>query len=170
MSYPRNENTRGFTLLELVVVTAFIAVLTGMIVPIYNRAMYSLRVRNTIQEITSTIRYAQEKAVAESREFRILIDEKNNEIRTVRLVEIKGDKKEFEPISDNEGGVSIKLPDTVKISRVNAGRDRTLGMYYISCYPSGASDPAQIEIQTADRAHRRIVIKSLGALGRFEVK
>lgn len=170
LNYLEHKKIAGFTLLELVVVTTFIAILTGMMIPIYNRAMYSLRVRNAVQEITSAIRHAQEKAIAESREFRVLIDSKNNEIRVVRLVGRDGDKKNFEPVSENEGGIPIKLPDTVRITRVEAGRERKLGVYYISCYPSGSSDPAQIEIQTADRRQSRIVVKSLGALGRFEIK
>jgi len=166
----KSKKVSGFTLLELVVVCAFIAVLTGMILPIYNRAMYSLRVRNSIQDITSTIRYAQEKAIAESREMRLLIDPKTNQISVVRIVEREGDKRKYEPISTNEGGAVMTLPETIKITRINAGKDKTTGMYYISCYPNGASDPAQIEIQTMDRRQNRIVIKSLGALGRFEVK
>lgn len=171
LSCTEENKERGFTLLELVVVCAFVALLTGMILPIYNRAMYSLRVRNSIQDITSSIRYAQEKAIAESREMRIFINPKANEISIVRVVEQEGrDKKKYEPIHSNEGGAKITLPENIKITRVNAGKDRGTGMYYIGCYPNGASDPAQIEIQTLDRRQNRIVIKCLGALGRFEVK
>ncbi|MGC8739568.1 MAG: pilus assembly FimT family protein [Candidatus Hydrogenedens sp.] len=161
----------GFTLLELVVVVALISILTGMIIPIYNRTMYSLRIRNTTQDITSLIRYAQEKAVAESREFRVLIDEEKGTFSLFRLKSQSWDgEKEFEPVGTADGGGMITLPETIQISRITAGKDRKTGIRYISCYPNGASDPGQIELEPQIRGQQRILIKWTGALGRFEIK
>ncbi len=169
--YFSKTNKDGFTLLELVVVVAFISILTGMVIPIYNRTMYSLRIRNTTQDITSLIRYAQEKAIAESREFRILIDEENRTFRLVRLKNLTHDReKEFEPVGVGDGGGTITLPETIKISRITAGKDRKTGLRYIACYPNGASDPGQIELEPQGRGRQRILIKWTGALGRFEIK
>lgn len=165
------KETCGFTLLELVVVVAFISILTGMVIPIYNRTMYSLRIRNTTQDITSLIRYAQEKAVAESREFRVIIDEEKGAFSLLRLKSQTRDRdKEFEPIGTGDGGGVITLPETIKISRITAGKDRKTGLRYISCYPNGASDPGQIELEPQGRGRQRILIKWTGALGRFEIE
>ncbi len=167
----KKERKYGFTLLELVVVVALISILTGMVIPIYNRTMYSLRIRNTTQDITSLIRYAQEKAIAESREFRVTIDDEAGEFRLFRLKSqtLEGDK-EFEPVAEADGGGAMNIPETLTISRITAGRDRKTGLRYISCYPNGASDPGEIELQTQIRGQQRISIKWLGALGRFEIK
>ncbi len=166
------ETTRnGFTLIELVVVVAFISILTGMVIPIYNRTMSSLRIRNTTQDITSLIRYAQEKAVAESREFRVLLDDEKREISLFRLKSQTIDgEKEFELVGMADGGGVLTLPETIKISRITAGKDRKTGLRYISCYPNGASDPGEIELEPQGRGRQRILIKWTGALGRFEIK
>lgn len=171
ITYGEEKNCPGFTLLELVVVVTFISILTGMVIPIYNRTMYSLRIRNTTQDITSLIRYAQEKAVAESREFRVVIDEEKGEISLFRLKHhTKDGDKEFEPVGTGDGGGIILLPETIKISRITAGKDRRTGFRYISCYPNGASDPGQIELEPQGQGYQRILIKWTGALGRFEIK
>lgn len=164
-------NKYGFTLLELVVVVAFISILTGMVIPIYNRTMYSLRIRNTTQEITSLIRYAQEKAIAESREFRVLIDEQKGELYLYRLkTQSPGGDKEFEPVASGDGTSVVVLPETIKISRITAGKDRKTGLRYISCYPNGACDVGQMELEPQGRGSQRILIKWNGALGRYEIK
>ncbi|HOK09792.1 MAG TPA: GspH/FimT family protein [Candidatus Hydrogenedens sp.] len=167
----KTKHIAGFTLLELVVVVALLSVLTGLVIPVYNRAMFSLRIRNTTQDITSLIRYAQEKAIAESREFRVLIDEDKGTFRLMRLKSqsIEGDK-EFEPVAPADGGEALQLPETMTISRITAGKDRATGLHYISCFPNGASDHGQLVIETNGSRKQRISIKWTGALGRFEIK
>ncbi len=170
-NYCKEKKPYGFTLIELVVVVAFISILTGMVIPIYSRTMNSLRIRNTTQDITSLIRYAQEKAVAESREFRVIIDEEKGEFSLLRLKnQTRDGNKEFESVGTGDGGGMIILPETIKVSRINAGKDRKTGLRYISCYPNGASDPGQIELEPQGRGRQRILIKWTGALGRFEIK
>jgi hypothetical protein len=144
-----------------VVVVALISFLTGRSSQFTTAQCIPANTKHT-QDITSLIRYAQEKAIAESREFRVTIDDEAGEFRLFRLKSqtLEGDK-EFEPVAEADGGGAMNIPETLTISRITAGRDRKTGLRYISCYPNGASDPGEIELQTQIRGQQRISIKCL---------
>ena len=66
---------RGFTLLELVVVMALLAIITAAIVPLYGNSMAHIQLRNAQNEFVALLSFVQERAVAESREYRVYIDD-----------------------------------------------------------------------------------------------
>jgi general secretion pathway protein H len=65
---------RGFTLVELLVVFAVIALLTTVVPPAFDRMRESAQYRDVVRTILSDIRQARHRAIAEGREVRFNVD------------------------------------------------------------------------------------------------
>jgi prepilin-type N-terminal cleavage/methylation domain-containing protein len=159
----------GFTLLELIVVMAIIGIITGMVVPVFATAFAGIQLRNARSDFLSVLYHTQERAVAESREFRMFLDTKENAFWVEVVVEIDDNEKIFEPV-DEDFGLKKTLPPYLKFERVRAPKDRKHNANYIGCYPNGACDRATIILQDTRARDSRFEIKTLGTLGQVEVK
>ncbi len=68
-------NQRGFTLIELVVVTVIIAVGALWLVPNLGAWLPNYRLRSASRDIVSTMRAAQMKAVSNNAQYRVNLDD-----------------------------------------------------------------------------------------------
>lgn len=156
----------GFTLLELVVVMAILAVISAAITPVYVFAMDGIRMRNAQRDIIALIRYAQEEAVRESREHRVYFNKDTGAYRLMRLAGLEDDEKVFEIAASLFDDEEV-LPQPLVFGSIDARRDRSTREYFISCLPNGASDKA--EIQLRDERSRGSYVKIIieGPLGKI---
>lgn len=159
----------AFSLLEMLVVTAMIAIISMSILPVYISTMNGVRIRNARNDVLATIRYAQEMAVRESREYRIYFDTRENHYRVVRLAGLEDEEKVFEP-ADMLGGGERKLPDYLSLDRIDARRDSRSREHYIACLPNGASTPATIRFRDLRARGARFNLEVEGALGKITLK
>jgi len=161
---------RGFTLLELIVVMALIAVISAAVVPVYGRSMSAIQLRNVRNDFVSLVSFVQEKAVAESKEYRVCIDSRDN-VYWVMVLAGYDDRNEkvFKPV-EAEYGVEKALPEGYVIERVDARKDRETGARYIGCYPNGACDEVDVTFRDQRNRRRTFKVTTLGAMGKFEVK
>ena len=67
---------RGFTLLELIVVVTLLSLISLAVMPVYVAAMNATAVRNAQSDLMATLRFIQELAVKESREYRLYLSDK----------------------------------------------------------------------------------------------
>ena len=65
---------RGFTLVELLVVFAMVALLTGLVPLAYDRLHDSSQYRDAVRSVLAELRQARYRAVAEGREVRFRVD------------------------------------------------------------------------------------------------
>jgi general secretion pathway protein H len=65
---------RGFTLVELLVVFAVVALLTTVVPPAFDRLRESAQYRDSVRAILSDIRQARQRALFEGREVRFNVD------------------------------------------------------------------------------------------------
>lgn len=159
----------GFSLLELIVVMAILGIITGMVVPIFATAFAGIQLRNARSNFLSVLYHTQERAVAESREFRMFLDTKENAFWVEYVAEMEDDEKIFEPVTEDFGLKQV-LPPYLKFERIRAPKDRKHNAHYIGCYPNGACDRATIILQDIRSRESRFEIKTLGTLGQVEVK
>lgn len=158
----------GFTMLELVVTVALLAIITASIVPLYANSMNTIRMRNARSDIVSMIAFIQERAVAESREYRLYIDEQEQLFWVEFEVGEDAEGKQFLMVEEEYGRLQ-RFPGNLEIERVRARRDRTVDADYIGCYPNGASDIATLTFRDTRNPREGFELETLGSMGKIEV-
>lgn len=89
----RAEVTRGFTLLELIITLAVLAVAAAVVTPAIGRGTDALRARAEVAGFAATLRHARERAINAQRTHRVLIDP---EAHRVAIVAARGSGEEKE--------------------------------------------------------------------------
>jgi len=161
----------GFTLMELIVVVMFLGLIMGSIVPIYRDSVRGMRIDRGISDLVAVLRYAQERAVTDGREFRVYLD---GEDHRYWMVGFAGLDDQGEPVYEEDigarGGRGV-LPDHMRFGRLDAQREPTADrIFFITFHPAGTSDVASLEIQQTEHRARPFRIEVLGRMGRVEVE
>ena len=164
-----NKNCAGFTMLELVVTVALLAVITAAIVPLYANSMNSIHMRNARANFVSLIAYIQECAVAETREYRLYINTQEQVFWVEYQVEDDAEGKLFEVVQEKYGRLQ-SFPRYLEVQQVRARQDREARAYYIGCYPNGASDIATITFRDTRDFQEGFSVKTMGTMGKMEVE
>lgn len=164
-----NRGGQGFTLLELVVVMTLLAIISAAVVPIYANSMAAIQMRGAGNDFVARLSFVQEKAVAESCEYRLYIDDKAGTYWVAVLTGTEKGEKVFEPV-DADYGRRTTLPEFLKLERIKARKDRELKAYYITCYPNGACDRAKVRFQDERSQKHHLEIETLGTMGKIDVK
>ncbi len=159
----------GFTLLELIVVMTILAVISMAVVPVYVAGMTAVEIRNARSDFIATLRFIQELSIKESREYRLYISQDDGTYWVMRLSGLKDTEKQFEPVVE-EFGVEKRLPEYLKITRVQARKERSGNARFIACLPNGASDQAVVSMRDQRMRGRSFDIEVKGVLGKVEVK
>lgn len=79
----RTARAAGFTLLELVVVVAILAVATGLVLPSIGRGTESLRLRSEAGRVAAVLREARLQAVSQRYPTRVTLDRSRNTVVVV---------------------------------------------------------------------------------------
>jgi len=159
----------AFTLLELIVVVALLSILTASIVPMYASSMTGARIRNARADLVTALRYIQDRAVQESREYRLYLDREERTWWVERQTGVNEDnEKVFESPAGTEGEKRT-LPDGLEFQRIKARQPRDRNRYFVACYPHGVSDPAEIVIRDTRIRGGEFVIRVTGPGGRITI-
>ncbi len=106
---------RAFTLVELLVVVAIIAIVAGMVAPYASGSLAGMRVRQAALTLAEHIRYAQALAVDRERATRLSIDEKTPGYRLELAKDLVGVEFAAAP---GVAGAFISLPERVRFDGV----------------------------------------------------
>jgi general secretion pathway protein H len=79
----RAEVAAGFTLLELVVALALLAVALAVVTPAIGRGTESLRARAEVAGFAATLRHAREQAITSQRSRRVVIDREAHRVTVI---------------------------------------------------------------------------------------
>ena len=77
--YRRYKNKEGFTMIELVIVVAIIAVMTGFAIPYIIGMQPTLRVNSAARDLTTEMQLAKMRAVSQRNDYVITFDITNNQ-------------------------------------------------------------------------------------------
>jgi general secretion pathway protein H len=146
----------GFTLMELIIVLTIIVIMSAAVVPVFGSSMAKLERDHAVRDFVATLRYAQERAVTDTREYRLALDPELNQYWLLRCAGIVERKKTFELIDERQGKAMF-LPERLSMKNVKARKEREERYYYISFYPNGACDRAEVTLQHTDE--RAVTVK-----------
>lgn len=163
------RSAAGFTLVELIIVMLIITTMAMAVMPIFRDTYADLKEETTVQNILTAMKYAQARAVTDGIEYRIYFSPKKNAYWLMRQTVTEDFKRDFEPVQDRHGHYTV-LPDKFILEKPKAHRDRENESYYISFFPSGASDIATIFLARASERRKKYEIETSGTLSQFKLK
>jgi prepilin-type N-terminal cleavage/methylation domain-containing protein len=135
-------SSRGFTLIEIIVVVALIAILSTIILPDFKGSLRDYKLNFAARQMAQNIKLVQQKAMSEGIPWRVVFESSRNCYRI------------------NQGFKSwkqINLPDGVEFAYIGFS-EKTL-----TFYPSGAAVPAgSIKITNRDKSLYVIVSVATG--------
>ncbi len=162
----------GFTLIELTLVTVIILALVGLSAPLFRKTFSDLTAKDTTFNISKLISYAQERAVIDRKNFKIIfnftsgyyqLSESQASDGRILYKQIKG-----------RFGKAFHLPQGLSFKDKDSENARARKEEYkkeIVFYPDGRSDPLVIDMLNKEMVGYRITSKGFGTLvGIKEVK
>lgn len=75
----RREGPRGFTLLELLLILAMLALVSGLAMPSIGRGIDALQVRTEVARLVAFLRYGRQQAITKGRPHSVVIDPVNHQ-------------------------------------------------------------------------------------------
>lgn len=143
------NSERGFTLIELVLVLAILALSTAVVLPNIEKGLQDRQVRRSALKLAATARELRSRALYDGVPVRLLLNIPRNT---------------FGAAKDQE----VQFPSDVRIARVEGGEDISREMHGFAFYPNGSSQGGQIILTDASRNTAYVV--SLHPLtGKIEV-
>ena len=141
----RRPACAGFTLIEMIVVMAIIALAAVIAIPAMRGGLSGMRLETKGRDLATLCRAARTLAVGEQRPYRIAIEPAQNHIFLVDAY--------HEKIRDFDLTEEIKL-ESVKYE----GRENHDRIVYVGFYPNGRADEVELTLRN-DRG-RRVVLKT----------
>ncbi len=145
---------------------AILGIMSMAVIPVFSGTFGRVQRDHAVRDFIATVKYAQERAVTDTREYRIFIDPETSSYWLMRLDKVDDMKKVFKPLEERQGEKMI-LPDRLSIDKVKAKKDRKTKAYYIAFYPNGVSDRASIAFRRDDG--RALLVDLKGSLGDMKV-
>lgn len=161
LSRSKLSRSRGFTLIEILLVLAIIAMVTSVGIPAVGRLTYQ-RVAGTTRRFVGTLRSVRNDAILLNKIYRLAIDFENQTwwvekqaklelLGTESQGQQKSDPKQPPPpsgfsIADKYGKKPRELPGGVVFDGVLTERDGLLrkGMAYVHFFPSGYAEQSVV--------------------------
>ncbi|HSU68525.1 MAG TPA: GspH/FimT family pseudopilin [Tepidisphaeraceae bacterium] len=149
---------RGFTLLELILVMAILAVVVAMVAPSLSVFANGRQTNYAASRIVSMAEYARTQAINEGRIYRLNFDPS---ARACWITAQNGPV--FQDTSSDLGGRAEASEGVIIRTDIQAQSD---GMY-VAFRPDGRTDPAKIFI--SDKQGRELEIACLSSTERFRI-
>lgn len=167
---PPRAACRGFSLLELIVVVTIVTLMAVAVTPVFRGSLARARHDQAARDLVAYVKFAQEQAVAQAREYRLYLDVEEGTFRIMREADGEGigddTRRVFVESQEPYAGMR-RLPEGVSLSKPKARRDRDLNAYYVAFHPTGACDVATIRLTSGRRHHLDVTTE--GHLGRLKV-
>jgi prepilin-type N-terminal cleavage/methylation domain-containing protein len=150
MTHFRRRRRRGFTLIELMLVTLLVLILAGLSTPLFKKTLSDLSARNASLSICKLINYAQEMAVLERKNYRIAFDLKKGRYQ---LLELSGfvNPPAYKKVTGRFGKL-FTIPRTLRLSGSRSG---------VIFYPDGHCDEFKVDVLTGAGGYS-VIVKGFG--------
>lgn len=153
----------AFTLLELILVMAIVAVIVGMAIPRLSGFAQGRRTASCADQVLAVTRYAHTQAIARGAVYRMNLQPGSGTTPATYWLTVQGEDGQFVRTGDSMG-IEFQAPDGVDLAW-NAPQHAD--GQYIEFQPTGRSEQATIEVRSVDR--KVITIASLSATELFKI-
>lgn len=149
----------GFSLLELIVVLTLLTIISASVVPVFSGALMSTRKQHHIRDMLALMRYAQDRAVLDTTEYRLYLDMEAGAYWLARYAGKEKGVPVFSEVTEREASRHT-LPDGLVMLKPDA-HAATNTLFFLSFYPGGACDWGEIAVED-ERDGSVIRIQSTG--------
>ena len=153
----------AFTLLELILVMAIVAVIVGLAIPKLSGFALGRRTAACADQLVALTRYAHTQSISTATVYRLNLQPAAGNAPGTYWLTMQGEDGQFIRTGDNLG-MDFQVPDGVDVSW-NAPQHPD--GQYIEFQPTGRSEQAMIQVRSTDG--RVITIASLSSTELFKV-
>lgn len=164
--HSRTRHAPGYSLLELLVVVALLAVLSGAVLPAFQGSVSGIQSDHAVRDLVASIKYAQERAVSDGREYRIYFAQNERGYWIAALASHQGSEKIFEAISERHGE-PMTFPERLSVQHLRTRKDSRTNLRYIAFLPNGACDKASLAFHNA--RGQSVTVETNGTFGELKV-
>ena len=159
---------RGFTLIELIVVMAIIAIAFLAAAPEIGRSLRSNRDRAALRQVLALLTAAQAKAVSEGRLVRLTIAPKEEAVWAEVQIDPRLNRSQFAALA-LLGRNRLRWPEELAITAMSVAgeEDRGRGDAAIYFYPDGRTSGASLDLKGS--AGQAFLVDLSPATGRVQI-
>ncbi|MDN3515683.1 MAG: prepilin-type N-terminal cleavage/methylation domain-containing protein [Candidatus Brocadia sp.] len=113
------DNQRGFSLIEMIVVVAILAISTGIAIPVYIGMKPSIRLNGATRQIMGDLMWARMRAVSENNDYLITFGAEGPDLSNNTYAIYDDNDGDFDSagVEHSELVKSVIIPDTYKQTR-----------------------------------------------------
>ena len=154
--------SRGFTLLELLVVVLIIGLISALVMPRMAASLPGVQLKSTARAVAASLRYARSQAVFESIPYMAIFDNSQKLLAVEPLEELidTGESDRFRIIVDGSKLQKVyEFPDEVEFSvSNNSDADKGRDLFPIIFFPRGDSTGGTIVLKNVGRKQYTITV------------
>ncbi len=131
--------SRGFTLIEIILVLVILGVIAGLTVPRIGQNFIELQLKRTANDLSYLMRYAQSRAITKNRMVRLEFDDNFSKVWLTQSTEEASpeeDNKSFERITGRLGR-TLTVPDKIYLEAETVP---------VQFYPDGSMDRVRLYV------------------------
>lgn len=156
--------SRGFTLLELILVIIILSVSMALISPSLSKTLKTTELKGTAQKIAAILRHSRSEAVHRGRIYQVSF---HSDLRQVQVRWIEPDEEEMKEQTGSFPPL-FSLPDGVSIKEVDLNKSQFFSEFpAIEFYPNGGSNGGSFLLEGG--AHQGYRIKVHWITGMVEI-
>ena len=151
----RKPNSRGFTLIELVIVLALVAIASALVLPAIGHAFGNLELHTAASSISSIFGQARTHSVYEGRSYQIVFGPADEASRQLFLLRDDGQQVQH-----------ITLPSHIAVVAGGADDVWNPEVQPVHFFPDGTSEMLQLDLRGQRQKHVTVSLDPLTARAR----
>lgn len=160
----RKRGAKGFTLLELVVVLAIVALSVGLVLPALETGLRHWRLQAAVQEVATLVRFTRNQAVARRKPLQVILDAP----RRVYWLDDAEAPVLDDPEQAGEKGIRLyALPTELRFGSLAGEPGLVRGRVGIVFFPKGNSTGGEVEVVDPRGKEYRVHVEPLTGRARI---
>jgi general secretion pathway protein H len=160
--------SRGFSLIELIVVLVVIGLSASLVMPSLSRFSKTVELKGAARKISAVLRYCRSEAVNKGQIYQIIFD---SDLREVRVQKTEPSEEKEQELRGK--GKSVRqmyhLPTGINVKEVNIASPQYASDYpTFEFYPNGGSNGGSFLLSSEERGGYRIKVHFLTGMVTIE--